>query len=325
MTRVIASAVVFCATFATLVGSQAAAPVYSQVSSIDARVDGMALRSLAFDAKANRLYAGSDRGLFWVNVGDAKPIWKGPMFKMDITHIEFAPELGRVFFTSVDSGIGYVSVDALGEPKIIAKMRASDMAYEPTRREIYVTTRAPYVNVFDAATGEVGAVVDLPGWEGGGLEAIPGRVFLMQAKTPGLFVIDAKTHALAPFKTSEKITTPAHVEADPSGRFIFVSYYQNIVAINATTGKVVGRAALPSTPSIAFDAGANLLVATWADEPTPVRVAAFKVDEQGLSEVSQFRNPSAGGVGVEPTSNGFVQVGLNRLYIWSTRASSSAQ
>lgn len=323
MTRLIASAVVLCATAATLAASQAPAPVYSQVSSIDSRVDGKAFRSLAFDAKANRLYGGSDRGLFWVNVGEAKPIWKGPMFKMDVTHIEVAPELGRVFFTTVDDGVGYVNVDALGEPKIISKMRASDMAYEPTRREVYVTSRAPYVNVFDAATGESGAVVDLPGWEGGGLEAVPGRVFLMQAKTSGLFFIDAKTRALSSFKTSEKITTPAHVEADPSGRFIFVAYYQNIVAINATTGKVAGRVTVPSTPSIAFDPGANLLVATWHDEPTPVRVAAFKVDELGLTQVSQFKNPTVGAVGVEPTSNGFVQVGLNRFYIWSAKGTNA--
>lgn len=158
----------------------ASASAYTQVSSVDAKVGGQAFRSLAFDAKANRLYGASDRGLFWVNVAEAKPVWKGPMFKMDITHIEFAPELGRVFFTSMDNGVGYVGVDALGEPKIIADVRASDMAYEPTRREIYVTSRASRVDVFDGATGESGAVVDLPGWLGSELEAVPGRVFLLQ-------------------------------------------------------------------------------------------------------------------------------------------------
>lgn len=293
--------------------------VYTQVASIDLKVGGQAFRSLAFDAKANRLYAGSNLGLFWVNVADAKPIWKGPMFKMDITHIEFAPELGRVFFTTSDHGMGYVGVDALETPKIIANVRSSDMAYEPTRREVYVASRAPRVHIFDGGTGELSGVVDLPGWLGGGLEAVPGRVFLMQAKTPGIFVIDAKTHALAPFPTSEKVVTPVHLEADPSGRFIFAAYYQNIVAINAMTGTVVGRATVPTTPSIAFDPGSNLLVATWADAPTPVRVAAFRVDANGLSEVSQFKNPSAGGIGVEPTSHGFIQTGVNRFYIWSSK------
>lgn len=317
MTRLSISSLVLGVTVATLT-AQPSDPAYTQVASIDARVGGQPLRSLAFDAKANRLYAGSDRGLFWVNVADAKPVWKGPMFQQDITHIEFAPELGRVFFTTVDS-LGYVNVDSLGEPTLIAKVRASDMAYEPTRREVYVTSRASRVDVFDGATGERGAVVDLPGWLGAGLEAIPGRVFLMQGKTPGLFAIDAKTHAFAPFPTSEKVVTPVYLEADPSGRFIFAAYYQNIVAINATTGKVVGRVTVPSTPAIAFDAGANLLVATWADEPTPVRVAAFRVDANGLSEVSQFKNPSAGWIGVEPTNRGFVQTGVNRLYIWAER------
>ena len=271
----------------------------------------------SIDAKANRLYGGSDRGLFWVNVSDDKPVWKGPMFKMDITHIEFAPELSRVFFTTVD-GLGYAGVDALSEPKMIANVRASDMAYEPTRREVYVTSRAPRVNVYDGATGEAGAVVDLPGWLGLGLEAVPGRVFLMQMKTPGLFAIDAKSHTLTPFATSEKITTPVYLEADPAGRYLFAAYYQNIVAIDASSGKVLGRKTVPANAAIAFDPGSGLLVATWADDPTPVRVAAFRVDASGLTEVSEFKNPRAGGIGVEPTSHGFVQTGVNRFYIWAT-------
>jgi hypothetical protein len=311
------SSLVLAAAVSTVAAQKESAPVYTQVASVDAGVGGQPFRSLAFDAKANRLYAGSDRGLFWVNVNEAKPVWKGPMFKQDITHIEFAPELNRVFFTTVDD-VGYVNTNALGEPKLIANVRASDMAYEPTRREIYVTSRSPRVEVFDGATGEPGAVVELPGWLGYELEAIPGRVFLQQGKTPGIFSIDAKTHALAAFPTSGKVNTPAHLEADPAGKYLFVAYYQNIVALDAASGKVLGRAALPSTARIAFDPGAGLLVATWADEPTPVRVAAFRVDAKGLIEVSQFKNPRVGGIGVEPTSHGFIQVGVNRLYIWST-------
>lgn len=322
MTRAFASAFVLCLSVAA-VGGQAAPPPaaagYTQVATIDSKFDGQPFRSLAFDAKANRLYAGSDRGLFWVNVSDAKPVWKGPMFRMDIKHIEFAPELGRVFFTTVDD-LGYVSVDALTEPKLIAHIRASDMAYEPTRREVYVTSRAPRVNVYDGATGEAGAIVDLPGWLGSGLEAVPGKVFLMQEAKQGLFAIDATSHALAAFPTSEKVVTPVYLEADPSGRYLFAAYYQNIVAIDPSNGKVLGRVTVPTTPAIAFDPGADLLVATWADEPTPVRVGAFRVDAQGLTEVSQFKNPRVGGIGVEPTSHGFVQVGGNRFYLWSAKS-----
>lgn len=315
MTRLILSALLVAGSVSVL---PAKAPgSYSQVSSIDSTIGGKRLGTLAFDAKANRLYAGSRLGLFWVNVADDKPVWKGPMFNMDVEHIEFAPELGRIFFMGVD-GVGYVDVNALGTPKMMSKIIASDLAYEPMRREVYVTSRAPRVNVFDGASGEPGAVVDLPGWLGVGLEAIPGRVFLMQGKTPGLFAIDAKTHTLAPFTTSEKITTPVYLEADPSGRYLFATYYQNIVAIDAATGKVLGRKTVPDKAAIAFDPGSGLLVATWADDPTPVRVAAFRVDANGLTEVEQFENPRVGGIGVEPTSHGFVQSGVNRFYLWST-------
>ena len=316
MTRLILSSLVVAAAVSTVSAQKERPAVYTQVASVDAGVGGQPFRSLAFDAKANRLYAGSDRGLFWVNVAEARPVWKGPVFKQDILHIEFAPELNRVFFTTMDD-VGYVNTDALSEPKLIANVRASDLAYEPTRREIYVTSRFPRVEVFDGATGEPGAVVQLPGWLGYELEAVPGRVFLLQGKTPGIFAIDASTHALSVFSTSGKVVTPAHLEADPSGRYLFAAYYQNIVAMDASSGKVLGRATVPSTPRIAFDPGNGLLVATWADEPTPVRVAAFRVEQKGLTEVSQFKNPRAGGIGVEPTSRGFIQVGVNRLYIWS--------
>lgn len=316
MTRLILSSLIVAGSVSAL-PAQKPAHVYTEVSSIDDAIGGRGLSTLAFDAKANRLYAGSRLGLYWVNVADDKPVWKGPMFKAEIGHIEFAPELGRVFFTSLD-GIGYVNVDSLGEPKMISKILGYDLAYEPTRREVYVTSRASRVNVFDGATGEAGAVVDLPGWQGGGLEAVPGRVFLMQAKTPGIFTIDARTHALAPFKISEKITTPAYLEADPSGKYLFATYYQNIVAIDAATGRVLGRKIVPANAAIAFDPGSQMLIATWADEPTPVRVAAFRVDAKGLTEVEEFTNPRVGGIGVEPTSHGFVQVGVNRFYLWST-------
>jgi hypothetical protein len=91
--------------------------------------------------------------------------------------------------------------------------------------------------------------------------------------------------------------------------------------LDPSSGKVLGRVTVPSTPRIAFDPGTGLLVATWADDPTPVRVAAFRVDPnaaKGLTEVSQLKNPRVGGIGVEPTNRGFIQAGTNRFYIWST-------
>ena len=75
MTRLSLSSLVLCLVLglglgvATLTAHQPG-PVYKQVASIDLKVGGQAFRSLAFDAKANRLYAGSDLGLFWVNVAD---------------------------------------------------------------------------------------------------------------------------------------------------------------------------------------------------------------------------------------------------------------
>ena len=55
-----------------------------------------------FDPGVRRLYAGSDRGLFWADLGEAEPRMKGPLFKRDILKIEMAPDLGRVFYLDAD-------------------------------------------------------------------------------------------------------------------------------------------------------------------------------------------------------------------------------
>jgi hypothetical protein len=176
--------------------------------------------TFAFDREHGRLYGGSRAGLYWVGLAEDRPIWKGPVFKKDLIHIEFAPDLGRVFYASRET-VGFV--------------------------------------------------------------------------------------------------TPAYLEADPAGGHVFAAYDRNLVAIDAATGTVAGRADFPSTPAIAFDPGSNTLIATWADEPTPVHVASFRVDGGALARVEEFDNPTAGRVGVEPTNNGFIQSGVNRLYLWTAK------
>lgn len=290
--------------------------LYAHVATLPDRVGGEGLISVSFDRVKGRLYAVSNLGLYWVDANEEKPVWKGPMFKAQLTRVECAPDLGRVFFAGRET-VGYVDVNALETPHAIARVWASDLVYEPSRKEIYVAYRAPRLQVFSAVTGERSGSVELPSWEGQSLEAIPGRVFLTLPTKSGLYAIDAASHHIGPWKVTGKLVTPAFLEADPSGRYLFASYHQNIVAIDTATAAIVGRVVSGSTPSIAFDPGSGLLVATYIEGPAPQKVGAFKVDAKGLTLVGAFENPGLGTAGVEPTTNGFIQRGAHSLLVWS--------
>lgn len=290
--------------------------LYAHVATLPDTVGGQPLISVSFDRTAGRLYAVSNLGLYWVNANEDKPVWKGPMFKAQLTKVECAPDLGRVFFAGRET-VGYVDVNALETPHTMARVWASDLVYEPTRKEVYVAYRAPKLQVFSATTGERSGAIDLPSWQGLSLEAIPGRVFLTLPTRDGLYAIDAATHHIGQWPVKGKLVTPAYLEADPSGRYLFASYDKNIVAIDTATANIVGRVTSGWTSAIAFDPGSNLLVATYIEGPAPQKVGAFKVDANGLSLVGAFENPTRGLTGVEPLSNGFVQRGTHSLLVWS--------
>ena len=289
--------------------------VYEPVATLPDVIGGRTIGSLYFDRTGNRLYASSDRGLFWADLSADEPMFVGPVFKQFILKIEVAPDLGRVFFFTLD-GVGYADVGDLSSPHMIAKMQASDLVYEPSRQEIYVTSRESNVRVFDARTGEGRGVVDLPGWFGYELEAMPGKVFLGVGKKEGLYVIDAATHRLAPFPIQANVTMPMHLESDPSGKYLYAASYQQIVAIDPATGTIAGRVTTRNTSAIAFDPGADLLIAVSANEPPPIRMMTYRVDGNGLSVVAPLTNPAKGQVGIEPTSRGFIQKGVHEFIVW---------
>jgi hypothetical protein len=63
-------------------------------------------------------------------------------------------------------------------------------------------------------------------------------------------------------------------------------------------------------------------VATYHDVDARdlIKVAAFRPDATGLTEVENLQNPAIGQLGIEPTTNGFVQAGFKGLLVWSTAA-----
>jgi DNA-binding beta-propeller fold protein YncE len=243
---------------------------------------------------------------------------KGPIIRKNILHIEIAPEIQRVFYMTPDE-VGYADLDRFGESvKLAGDLVPQDLVYEPTRREVYVSVRDPHLLVFDGMTGRKGDDVPLPGWYGVELESIPGRVFLSVGGRDGLYTIDAATHAVAPWPVEGRIVTPARIEADPSGQYLFLAYYREIVAIDIARATVLGRVVTYGTPSIAFDPGERVLIATWNDDPPPTRVVAFRASADGFAEIERYKNPNVGIVGVEPTSHGFVQAGSLSLLVWSS-------
>lgn len=290
---------------------------YSVVATVPFIVEGQRLRTFVFDPGGNRLYAGSDRGLFWIDLNEATPRLKGPLITHDIIKIEVAPDVGRLFFLTPEE-LWSLDIRRGGDPVLIGAVRAYDLAYEPTRKEIYVTPRLPVIWVINAETGERVPDIKLPGWLGHGLEAVPGRVFLDVEGQPDLFVIDAKTRAVSPWKVKGPFVPPGYLDADPTGRYLFARYDRYVVAIDIAKAAVVDQLAMLSTPAIAYDPGAERLIVSWADPLTSdISLAVYRMDETGFKEEMRLKNPRLGRSGLEPTSRGFVQQAQYAMYVWA--------
>jgi hypothetical protein len=309
---------------ATTLAVAASSPAsYRVIATVPLIVDGQVLRTFTFDPVANRLYAGSDRGLFWIDLTEPQPRLKGPMFKHDIIKIEMAPDVGRLFFLTKEEAWS-ADVRQGGAPVMLAEVRAYDLAYEPVRKEVYVAPRQAVLWAFDAKTGERGPDVALPGWLGRGLEAVPGRVFLDVEGQPDLHVLDSSTRRVQPWKVKGRFIPPAYLDADPKGRYLFAAFYRDIVAIDIASAAVVGHLVKPTPPAIAYDPGAGLLIAVWNEDPGggvfDTRLGVYRVEASGFVEVARLPNPPLGGVGVEPTSHGFIQQARYSLVVWGWKA-----
>ncbi|MEZ5316146.1 MAG: hypothetical protein R2752_01980 [Vicinamibacterales bacterium] len=289
-------------------------PVYAVVATVPAAVNGRFVHSFVFDPDQQVLYAASDDGLLHVDLRAERPRLEGPVFDRKMYQLEFAPDLGRLFFLARDPDlVGYVDVRRPGaRPVVLASgVRGSDLAYEPERQEVYVAfARRPTVLVFDARSAAPNAVVELPGWFATGLEATRGTVFAMLGDVPGLFAIDAATHQAAAWPVKGRVSTPAQIEADPTGRYLFLAWNREFAAIDIATATVLGRVVTATRPTIAFDVDTGQLIASWTDEsPGPTQhLVTYDVGPDGLRERARLDEGRNHGIG-ESFDHGFVQRG----------------
>jgi len=299
---------------------------YAQVARVPSVVDGQALQAFAFDPVAERLYAGSVLGVFWIDLRDSVPRIKGPLIRKRIGTIEVAPEAGRLFYTTIDE-FGYVNLRTTEPPQRLGgrQWRTARLAYEPTRREMYIATHDSGIVVYDTETGERGPAIELPGWHATSLEAVPGKVFFSLADKSGLYVIDAATHQVAPWPVTGPLVTPAYLDADPTGRYLFATYDRFVVAIDVATATVVDRLATATGARIAFDPERRLLVVSEFDRPDHPRInlKAYAVGADGLKQVAELANPPDGQLGLESFRGGFLQEGYRSLLVWRAAPASA--
>ena len=306
-----------------LIGVLALAPAnstqpYHVAATLASVMDGRPLMWLVFDRESNRLFAGSIEGIYTADLSVPKPEMTGPLVKAHASVVEVAPDLGRVFYGGVD-GIGWVS-ERGGPPVMISDKFAWDLVYEPTHHEIYASFQfLPYVMVFDARTGDRRALIDLPGWNASQLEAVPGKVFMLIGGKNGVFTIDAETHKVAPWEVSGKLITPGMLQADPSGRYLFMARPSEIDQIDIATRRLVGKATMSGMPSISFDpANGGRLVAAWPDQTfLRERLIVFQPGPDGLKQVAQLTN-TTGGVQLIRTNHGFIQNGDHQFLVWES-------
>lgn len=319
MTRVLSVRLITALLAISVVQARSDDGPYSQVARLPSIVDGQGLGAFAFDPVDQRLYAGGRTGLFWVDLKDSDRRLKGPLTRKAIGTIEIAPEAGKLFYTTPEE-FGYLSLRTNDAPKTLTarQWRTARLAYEPSRREMYIATREKGILVYGTEDGERGPTIELPGWYADVLEAVPGKVFFSVANKSGLYVIDAATHTVAPFPVTGKVVTPAYLDADPTGKYLFATYDRFLVAIDIASATVVGRITTSTGARIAFDPERRLLIMAEHFQGRPlIRLRAYSVSETGFTEVAELKNPADGLIGLESFRGGFLQQGLRSLLLWT--------
>lgn len=320
MTRVLSVRLLLALFAVSVVHGRSGDAPYNQVARVPSVVDGHGLSAFAFDPVDQRLYAGSRNGVFWVDVRDRDPRLKGPMLQKPIGTIEVAPEAGKLFYTTPDE-FGYVNLRTNDPPRTLAgrQWRTARLAYEPTRKEMYIATREHGIIVYGTEDGERGPAIELPGWYAVVLEAVPGKVFFSVANKSGLYVIDAATRAVAPWPVTGKLVTPAYLDADPTGKYLFATYDKYLVAIDIPSATVVASVATATGARIAFDPERRLLIVSEYAYPgrALIRLRTFSVDEKGFTETAELKNPDDGRLGLESFRGGFLQQGYKSLLLWT--------
>lgn len=322
MTRFVSSLIALVVVGASISSAQkdVGTSPYAGAMRLPSVVNGQALHSFVHDPVANRLYAANEQGLFWVDLAETAPRVKGPLISKRITSLEVAPDTGRLFYTTLDE-VGMMNLRTNDPPVRLAgrEWSSARFAYESTRKQMYLASRTGRVLVFDAETGEQSPDVIVPGEYANMLEAIPGRVFFTLADKSGLYVIDAATKAVAPWAVTGKLVTPAYLDADPTGKYLFATYDRYVLAIDVERATVVGRLITATGGRIAFDAERRWLIATQYEHPghPKLRLTAYRVGDDGFAEVARLKILPDAAPGLESLrGGGFLQSGHKALFVW---------
>lgn len=153
---------------------------------------------------------------------------------------------------------------------------------------------------------------------------MPGKVFFTLNNKSGLFAIDAESKAVAAWPVEGPLVTPAYLDADPTGQFLFAAYDRYVVAIDIATRRVVGRVITATGARIAFDPERRLLITVEQDVTNYPRLSltGYRVEDAGLTKVTRLDNPPDGQLGLESLrTGGFLQSGRLSLLVWRPVAS----
>ena len=322
MTRVLLLRVGVVLIASTVAYGRANNPPYTQAGRMPSVIDSESLVNFVFDPVGRRLYAQSLAGVYWMDVREGEPQFRGPILPKRTGSIEIAPDLGRLYFSKDGERFGYLNLRTHEPPKILARQQwqGGRLVYEPTRKEIYTPTRfrGEAIAVYDAETGERTAEIKLPGYRVTALEAVPGKVFFSVENKSGLYVIDATTHTVAPWPINGKLVTPALLEADPAGQYLFGQYDRHVVAIDVRSATVVARLTTAGNASFAFDPESRLLVVSASEIPEHPRVVlkTYSVSTSGFTQVANLKNPAENGGQVYSMHGGFLQRSHDSLLLW---------
>jgi YVTN family beta-propeller protein len=263
----LALAVITTAVMAGPLSAQAAGPTYTQAAEI--AIGGAAsFDYLYVDAASKRLYV--THGTEVVVVDTATNTVAGRIAGTPGVHGAIVLPDGRVLVTiGRENMLGVVDPKTLAvATKIPTGANPDALLYEPSQKEVYVfnhTGRS--ATVLRADTLADVATIPLSGTaEFGQTDTSLGRVFVNIEDKSLIDAIDIKTHTVVASWPVAPAEEPTGLAIDVVAHRLFAAGGRSAVAIDATNGKVVGRAPICArTDATWYDAGLRHVLSACGD------------------------------------------------------------
>jgi hypothetical protein len=200
---------------------------------------------VSIDSDARRLYVSHSTQVEVLDADSGKIVGK-IADTLGVHGAAIAPEFHRGFTSNGrDKSVTIFDTKTLATiGKVPLESGTDFILYDPFSKRVFPINEK--ITVIDAETGKVAGTVDLGGDPEAAVSDGKGQLYVNLADKEAIAVVDPKALLLTKTYTIEKCTSPHSLSYDGVNQRLFVGCKDGFVALDATSGKLVGRSMMCS-------------------------------------------------------------------------------